>query len=375
MSCIAVSGDYVSVSRGMRIDCYKNSKHDSLSIPLSSKPQENDSILDIAISSDSKFLAAVSSVSKQLAVFDLLSLDCFKSFTLPRTASKVRFTTNNEQILVADKTGDVLLYDIRNTSETGTKLLGHLSLLLDILQTDDEKYIITSDRDEKIKVSSYPNTYNIQTYCLGHKEFVNHIEILPHDKTYLTSTSGDGTVKCWCYMDGRLVHNIDTNSDISDPKLKENFIKTMNEDGIEVNALPIVHYTISKLDDTSSLLVVAVHTCNTLLVYRLQTVNKVFRHELLEAISVDRFPTSIKLHDLSLYVYDAVENRVQVLDIQNKDSKINIKSQDVIQMFDKTITIDAADDTDSIKILYKRKFDNVQEYQERKKQRLEKTVT
>ncbi|XP_048007646.1 tRNA (guanine-N(7)-)-methyltransferase non-catalytic subunit wuho [Leguminivora glycinivorella] len=375
MSSIAVNDNYIAVAKGMRIDRYDSAKHDCINIPIS-KPLENDCISDIVISPDCKYLAVVSSVSKQLTVFELPLWDNYKSFTLPRSASKIRFTSDNKHLLVADKTGDVLLYDINNPSDSGTKLLGHLSLLLDVLQTNDGKYIITSDRDEKIKVSSYPNTYNIQTYCLGHKEFVKHIEILPHDENYLTSTSGDGTIKIWDYLNGRLVHTIDANDDIKDAQLLEDFVKVMNDDEIEVEKLPIVHYTISRLDDNSSLLVVAVHTSNALLPYKIESENNHFNHKLLERITVERFPAAIKLYDSSLYLYDDMECTVQVLKIEYKENKINIQSDKVIKMFEKDDTsIDIKDNNESIKLLYKRKFDNVQEYQERKKQRLEKSVS
>lgn len=36
--------------------------------------------------------------------------------------------------------------------------------------TKDQKFLITADRDEKIRISHFPNAYNIETFCLGHKE-------------------------------------------------------------------------------------------------------------------------------------------------------------------------------------------------------------
>jgi hypothetical protein len=50
----------------------------------------------------------------------------------------------------------------------GQLILGHASLLNAFLLSPDEKYIITADRDEHIRISWYPQGYNIEMYCLGH---------------------------------------------------------------------------------------------------------------------------------------------------------------------------------------------------------------
>lgn len=66
--------------------------------------------------------------------------------------------------------------------------MGHLSMLLDLILTNDEKFLITCDRDEKIRISNYPNSYNIDSYLLTHREFVRQIELVTNDK--LISSSG-----------------------------------------------------------------------------------------------------------------------------------------------------------------------------------------
>lgn len=371
MSRLAVSENIVAVARGLYIDCYEQSQHHVYTISLRTKEYEGNNIVDIVISSDNKYLALITSLSKELLLFELPLLAAPKSFALPRSASKIRFTVDNMHILIADKSGDALIFEIEDEENKGNKLLGHLSLLLDILQTRDGKFIITSDRDEKVKVSCYPNTYNINTYCLGHKEFVNHIEILPHDSQYLLTASGDGTIKLWNYLDGKLVHSIDTSIEIDDDKLSNDFVKTMDDDGIQVSTLPIVHFAAAKQNQHSSFLAVTVHTVNKVFIYILLSGDNNFSHKLVQALPMTSFPTAVCLHDFSLYIYNDAESIVQMY----KLSKDKFQPATEICMFkEKMHNAEQNNNSqDSIKVLYKRKFDNVKEYQERKKQRLGKS--
>lgn len=376
MSTMVVCDDYIAVAKGLHIDYYdySSTNHTTIDVPQSSKPQEKDAIHDMTLSDNSQHLAIITSISKQLIVYNVPNFEKFTTFLLPRSASKIRFTANDEQILVADKSGDVLIYSMKD-DDKGTKLLGHLSLLLDVLQTNDGKFIISSDRDEKIRVSCYPNTYNIQTFCLGHKEFVNHIELLPNNDKYLTSTSGDGFVKCWNYMLGKLCYSIDTFKDVNDEQLKEDFSNAMDSEGVEVYTLPIVHYSVTKLNDTSNILAVVVHSYNKLLLYQLNIMDNEFSHSLLHKLSLDKFPTAIKFHNLNLFLYDDINCEVSVFKILNEKEKIESSLDKKICMFkNKIFNVAKENGHDSIKVLYKRKFDNVQEYQERKRQRLEKTI-
>lgn len=370
MTTMAVSDNGVVVVRNLYINYYDYSNHNVIELPQKAKSQENDSISDVTLSSDGQHMAVITSVSKQLLVYEYPFSEKYKSFLLPRSASKIRFTTDNQQILAADKSGDVLIYNIKK-EDSGTKLLGHLSLLLDVLQTPDNKFIITSDRDEKIRVSCYPNTYNIQSYCLGHKEFVKNIEILPHNEKYLSSASGDGYIKIWDYVEGKLCYCINTYVDVNDDKLKEEFNKAMDTEGIETTTLPIVHYTVAKIDENSSFLSVVVHNFNKLLIYQLETVNHQFSHKLIDTVTMERCPTALKFHNASLFLYDNLDSEITIFSI-TKDKTLQLSKK--VKMF---ANVDFSElnkeSNDSIKVLYKRRFDNVQEYQERKRQRLEKS--
>ncbi|RMX51239.1 hypothetical protein pdam_00004074 [Pocillopora damicornis] len=76
--------------------------------------------------------------------------------------------------------------------------------------TEDDKFLITSDRDEKIRVSCFPNSYSIHTFCLGHLDFVSCLALLSRSQNILVSGGGDGTVTFW---------NPDSGKDIASKKI------------------------------------------------------------------------------------------------------------------------------------------------------------
>ncbi|XP_013190224.1 tRNA (guanine-N(7)-)-methyltransferase non-catalytic subunit wuho [Amyelois transitella] len=374
MSCIAVCESSIVVAKGLVVDVYDYSSHNYIHALVSSQSFDKDHIIDIAISNNSKHLAFITSASKKLLVYTLplTNDEVHKTYQLPRSASRIRFTTNDEQILVADKSGDVLIFNIKE-KDGGSKLLGHLSLLLDVLQTGNGKHIITCDRDEKIRVSCYPNTYNIESFCLGHSEFVNHIEMLPHNSNLLTSTSGDGTIRVWDYIKGQLIYCIDTFLDINDEELRLKFCKLMEEDGVEVNALPIVHYTVTQLNESSSLCAVYVHSYNAILFYHLQSTDNETNYLLVEKLTLDYVPAAFKFYKLCFYIYNDINCNIKIYNILRKPDNIHLQFANQIDLVELSNKIkETKNNFEIIKVLYKRKFDNVQEYQERKKQRLEK---
>jgi WD40 repeat protein len=81
-----------------------------------------------------------------------------------------------------------------------TLLLGHFSSVTSMTLDHTAQHIVTADRDEKIRVSRYPNAYNICTFCLGHTQFVSKV-LVPHSSHVtvpcVISAGGDGTVRAW----------------------------------------------------------------------------------------------------------------------------------------------------------------------------------
>ena len=90
-------------------------------------------------------------------------------------------------------------------------LLGHVSLLTEVLVSKIEigersrAFVLTSDRDEHIRVSRYPQAHIIEVYCLGHRDFVSKLCIPQWAPQYLISGGGEPSIKSYEWPNGRVV--------------------------------------------------------------------------------------------------------------------------------------------------------------------------
>jgi tRNA (guanine-N(7)-)-methyltransferase subunit TRM82 len=91
-------------------------------------------------------------------------------------------------------------------------LLGHVSLLTDVVIAEIQdglrrkQYILTSDRDEHIRVSrGVSQAHIIEAYCMGHREFVSCLSIMPWNSEYLVAGSGEPSLKVFDWRSGRLI--------------------------------------------------------------------------------------------------------------------------------------------------------------------------
>lgn len=313
----------------------------------------NKAITCICCSKNDDFIA-ISMENKQVVLFDS-DFTVKRNFVSNRAVSKMCFTRDNN-LLLADKTGDVMLYTVEN--EDCKVILGHLSMLLDVKLSDCERFVITCDRDEKIRISCFPNSYNVQSYCLGHKEFVTNIEVCGD---LLISASGDGTVRFWDFLNGTQLSVIDTNEQIDDKSLLQRFCKQMDEDKIEVFALPIREMQVYKSKDFLIIAVTLMYL-NNILLYEVKNQFPKLQIKFLRSL---KFNYDILTFSLSTDLYVLTKNELQSFQLVDNDFVQN----KMLNVIDKLDFNDLK--SNDVSVLYKRKFDNLQEYLERKKLRLE----
>ncbi|CAG8470000.1 15574_t:CDS:10 [Racocetra persica] len=177
-------------------------------------------------------LLASSGEDKLLKVWDIKEWKLLSSRSVPKRVVSIAFNNDGSQILTADKFGDVYSYPT-NPENTSELLLGHVSMITDMVLTPNNKFVITADRDEHIRVSQFPKGYNIESYCFGHTQFLSTLHILPWDSDLLLSAGGDDFIALWDYVPGRLIQTLDIKNFI------QNQIIEANESNIDAtNTIP-----------------------------------------------------------------------------------------------------------------------------------------
>jgi len=118
-------------------------------------------------------------------------------------------------ILWSDKFGCVYKVSLDKFSSSDPKdesnqvlVLGHCSIITQTLLCNYQKshIIVTSDRDEKIKVSYYPHSYDIISYCMGHRSFISCLTLIESerdDELFAISGGGDGILITWELIRGK----------------------------------------------------------------------------------------------------------------------------------------------------------------------------
>ncbi|WBW75196.1 tRNA (guanine-N7-)-methyltransferase WD repeat subunit Trm82 [Schizosaccharomyces osmophilus] len=131
--------------------------------------------------------------------------------TIPKRCADMKFDDSGD-LIFGDKFGDVYRINeewFKSASSENQKekkesklepIMGHVSILTQLCLTNDphkpdQKIIVTSDRDEHIRISRFPSAYIIDGFCMGHEDFISRISL--YDNSTLISGGGDNHVFLW----------------------------------------------------------------------------------------------------------------------------------------------------------------------------------
>eukprot|EP01083_Nonionella_stella_P033991 93011_1 len=145
---------------------------------------------------------------KCVRMFDTETGHCLQSRLMEKKQTSVYCSENGSILTVADKVGCVAGFDARDLYSEPIGSFGHFSIVTDIVITPDQEFIISGDRDGKIRVSNWPNTFSIHQFCFGHTSFITKLCVISHLKDRLLSGGGDGAVRLWNFRTGELLSSL-----------------------------------------------------------------------------------------------------------------------------------------------------------------------
>lgn len=243
------------------------------------------------------------------------------------------------------------LSDSRPRSDIRFEVGPLLLLRSSLLKRSLFRYIVTSDRDEKIKVSNYPATHDIEAFCVGHKEFVSSVTFFNQEK-FLVSASGDKTLRLWNYETGQQSQLIEMSFiPITVVILEASGLMAISSDD---NTMFIHRYTINK-DGLLSLELLGQKSYPSSIEFR----------SFGDSVIVEYFEANVSgEHKLLLDKITTTETKAhfeQLCDVTEALSITLEASFKIVKSFD-------------VSLLFKnsKNFDNVKQYIDRKKARIEK---
>ncbi|EPS58344.1 hypothetical protein M569_16472, partial [Genlisea aurea] len=177
-----------------------------------------DSIRSIRFSRSGKLFVSAGD-DKLVKIWDTITWRCVSVVVSEKRVNSLAISNDERFICFADKFGVVHLVDLRDykssdsfpINKKAVPILAHYCSIITRLEfSPDGRYIVTADRDFKIRVTVFPEeplhgAHEIQSFCLGHTEFVSCLAFLGNDRDglrLLVSGGGDSTVRLWDYASG-----------------------------------------------------------------------------------------------------------------------------------------------------------------------------
>ncbi|GMI98761.1 tRNA modification 82 [Hibiscus trionum] len=182
----------------------------------------NDSIRCIKYGTNGKLFVSAGD-DKLVKVWSTDCWRCISTVVSEKRVSAVAISNDDHHICFADKFGVVWVVDLPGVDGTeassflnkkAVPLLAHYCSIITSLEfSPDGRFIVSADRDFKIRVTVFPKkpldgAHEIQSFCLGHTEFVSCLAFISTPDSpqgILVSGGGDSTVRMWDIISGSLL--------------------------------------------------------------------------------------------------------------------------------------------------------------------------
>ncbi|XP_075482702.1 uncharacterized protein LOC142522967 [Primulina tabacum] len=242
---------------------------------------------------------------KLVKIWDTSSWHCVCSVISEKRVTAVAITDDGSFICFADKFGAVYVVDIGDCDKNSMSAvhkkavptLSHYCSIITRLEfSPDGRYIVSADRDFKIRVTLFPKNplngaHEIQSFCLGHTEFVSCLAfVTPPDygQGFLVSGSGDSTVRLWEHASGSLLDTCEIGAEAG----------FLHSDGREDEILPAVTDLCATSD--GSLVAVAIQSLSGVMLLRCNHLNRTLTKIKVVFVEGETFiPTSVGASSLA----------------------------------------------------------------------------
>ncbi|KNA23757.1 hypothetical protein SOVF_022210 [Spinacia oleracea] len=211
----------VAVTVGSDLRIFNLAKNCPVSLADQSKEVlHKDSIRAIRFSDNGKLLVSAGD-DKLVKIWSAETWQCLCTVNSEKRVSAVAISKDEQYVCFADKFGVIWIVDLVGlaedqsvTEKKAVAIFGHYCSIITSLEfSPDGRFIVSADRDFKIRVSVFPKNplkgvHEIQSFCLGHSEFVSCLTFVCNPnfpQGFLVSGSGDSTVCLWDVTSGSLL--------------------------------------------------------------------------------------------------------------------------------------------------------------------------
>lgn len=193
----------------------------------------NDSIRAIKYGANGKLFVSAGD-DKLVKVWSTESWRCISTVCSEKRVSAVAVSIDGLYVCFADKFGVVWVVDLPGVdgneaplNKKAVPLLAHYCSIITSLEfSPDGRFIVSADRDFKIRVTVFPKkpldgAHEIQSFCLGHTEFVTCLAFICTPdclQGILVSGGGDSTVRMWDIISGSLLDTCEVGAKVGESK-------------------------------------------------------------------------------------------------------------------------------------------------------------